>query len=99
MGRNATKRYVDGIQISPAMDPLVIGDWGDKRPTREQILAVVSILKDAGISCCFVQEFGLIYYGAARVLNVFSIIHLLIDKNTDRFENPILILEPNFMCP
>ncbi|KAK2756974.1 hypothetical protein FQN54_004942 [Arachnomyces sp. PD_36] len=55
--------------VSPAFHPLAIGNPGDKRPTPEQISTVVSILIDAGICCCFVLEYALIYYGAARVPN------------------------------
>lgn len=52
--------------VSPAFHPLVIGDKGDLHASPEQISAIVSILLDAGICCCFVQEIALIYYGTGR---------------------------------
>ncbi|KAJ9222237.1 hypothetical protein DTO169C6_5366 [Paecilomyces variotii] len=55
--------------VSLAFHPLAIGNPGDKEPTLEETLAVLSILKNAGICCFFVDEFALIYYGAGRVLN------------------------------
>lgn len=56
--------------VSLAFHPLAVGNPGDKEPTLEETLAVLSILKNAGICCFFVDEFALIYYGAGRVLNV-----------------------------
>lgn len=57
-------------KVSKAFHPLSIGNSGDKEPTPEQVVAVVSILKDAGICCFFVDEYALIYYGAGRVAHV-----------------------------
>lgn len=59
-----------GVFVSPALHPLSVGDEGDVRPSSEQVFAIVSILLNAGICCCFVQEFALVYYGARRVPNV-----------------------------
>lgn len=61
-----------GVIVSPAFHSLVVGDEGDVQPSSEQMLATVSILLDAGICCCFAQEFALIYYGTRRLPN-FSI--------------------------
>ncbi|OJJ79705.1 uncharacterized protein ASPGLDRAFT_69849 [Aspergillus glaucus CBS 516.65] len=55
--------------ISPAFHPLAIGDKGDAHASPEQISAIVSILIDAGICCCFVQEYALVYYGTRRLPN------------------------------
>lgn len=57
-------------EVSSACHPLAIGNPDDVEATPEQITAVVSILIQADIYCCFIQEFALIYYGAARVPNV-----------------------------
>lgn len=60
----------DAVLASPAFNPLAAGDEGDVRPSSEQISAIVSMLSDAGICCCFVQEFALVYYGTRRVPSV-----------------------------
>lgn len=67
MAKSQTKK--DPI-ISPAFHPLAVGDKGDVRASPEQISAIVSILIDAGICCCFVQEYALVYYGTSRLPNV-----------------------------
>lgn len=63
------------VFVSPAFHPLVVGDEGDVQPSSEQVSAIVSILLDAGICCCFVQEFALNYYGTRRLPNVCSIFY------------------------
>lgn len=63
-------RHDDGVLVSPAFNPLAAGNEGDVRPSSEQVSAIVSILSDAGICCCFVQEFALVYYGTRRVPTV-----------------------------
>ena len=65
----------DAVLVSPAFNPLAAGDEGDVRPSSEQVSAIVSILSNAGICCCFVQEFALVYYGTRRVPSV--CVHLL----------------------
>ncbi|KAL4967534.1 uncharacterized protein BDV14DRAFT_197900 [Aspergillus stella-maris] len=43
-------------------------DTGDGVPaSTKHVLEIISILQDAGITCCIVQIFALIYYGAPRV--------------------------------
>lgn len=58
------------LEVSPACHPLAVGNPGDARPSPEQISIVVSILIEAGICCCFVEEYALIYFGASRLPNV-----------------------------
>ena len=60
--------------VSPAFHPLVVGDEGDVEPSAEQVSAIVSMLLNADICCCFVQEFALLYYGTRRLPNVCSIL-------------------------
>ncbi|EGD92078.2 uncharacterized protein TERG_08293 [Trichophyton rubrum CBS 118892] len=57
------------LEVSPACHPLAVGNPGDARPSPEQISTVVSILIEAGICCCFVEEYALIYFGASRLPN------------------------------
>lgn len=56
--------------ISPALHPLAIGEINEGLQPPQETLRVLSILTDAGIQCCFVQEQALIYYGTARVPRV-----------------------------
>lgn len=65
------------VFVSTAFHPLVVGDEGDVDPSSEQVSAIVSILLNAGICCCFVQEFALLYYGTRRLPNVCSIFPLV----------------------
>lgn len=54
-------------------DESVIGFAGDIRPARQgvkEMLEVVSILKDIHIPCCAIAEAALIYFGAARLMDV-----------------------------
>ncbi|GKZ57637.1 hypothetical protein AnigIFM49718_002960 [Aspergillus niger] len=53
--------------ISPALHPLAVGEINEGLQPPQETLRVLSILTDAGIQCCFVQEQALIYYGTARV--------------------------------
>ncbi|KAL4948427.1 hypothetical protein BDW69DRAFT_203534 [Aspergillus filifer] len=53
------------VSFSSANGPLAACDEVSAPP--EQVLEVISILQDAGITCCMVQIFALIYYGAPRV--------------------------------
>ena len=71
--------------VSPAFHPLVVGDEGNVEPSAEQVSAIVSILLNAGICCCFVQEFALLYYGTRRLPNVCCILSTcvpLVDSNS-----------------
>lgn len=52
----------------------VAGFAGDPRPVHEDIVGIISILENAGIPCCFVNEYALIYYGAGRKQNVGDIL-------------------------
>ncbi|PGH03198.1 hypothetical protein GX51_04233 [Blastomyces parvus] len=54
-------------ELSLAFHPLSIGDPGDVPPSPEQLVSIISLLQQADICCCFVQEYGLNYYGAKRV--------------------------------
>lgn len=45
--------------LSPAFHPLAIGNPGDRPPSHEDIVAVIDILKDAGICCFFFFFFSL----------------------------------------
>lgn len=65
----------DSVLASPVFNPLAAGNEGDVRPSSEQVSAIVSVLSNAGICCCFVQEFALVYYGTRRVPSV--CVHLL----------------------
>ncbi|EFR03322.1 hypothetical protein MGYG_06319 [Nannizzia gypsea CBS 118893] len=59
------------LEVSPACHPLAVGNPGDARPSPEQISTVVSILIEAGICCCFVEEWAL-YFGTSRLPNSHS---------------------------
>lgn len=48
----------------------VAGFPDDPNPVHEDIVGIVSMLEEAGIPCCFVNEYALIYYGTRRVQNV-----------------------------
>lgn len=65
----APKRINSPI-VSVAYHPLVLGYRGDTHPRHPQIVEVISILSEAGICCCFVQEHALVYYGTGRVPHV-----------------------------
>ena len=52
------------------LDENIVGSPDDRMPQHEEIVKVVHMLHEAGISCCFVGEYALIYYGAGRVQNV-----------------------------
>lgn len=56
---------------SPFFSPLVFGNPGDVTARPEDITAVISLLKEASVCCCFVQENALIYYGARRLARVY----------------------------
>ena len=74
MKKDVYQENGDGsVFVSPAFHPLVIGDEEDVDLSSEQVSAIVSILLNAGICCCFVQEFALLYYGTRRLPNVRSI--------------------------
>ncbi len=55
---------------SPINDECVAGFPDDLSPVHEDVVRIVAILEDAGIPCCFIAEYALIYYGAGRVQNV-----------------------------
>ncbi|RAK94962.1 uncharacterized protein BO80DRAFT_291402 [Aspergillus ibericus CBS 121593] len=57
----------EAVFISPASHPLAIGDVDEEPQPPQEVSAVLSILTDAGINCCFVQELSLIYYGTTRL--------------------------------
>ncbi|KAM5444452.1 hypothetical protein MaudCBS49596_008011 [Microsporum audouinii] len=82
--------------VSPAFHPLVIGNPGDERPSHEQITAIVATLQDAGICCCFVQEYALIYYGARRNAHdrVLCIPDSQLERAVEVFTSNRDILEP-----
>ncbi|KKZ60629.1 hypothetical protein EMCG_04702 [[Emmonsia] crescens] len=60
-------------ELSPAFHPLCIADPGDVPPSPEQLVSIITLLQQADICCCFVQEYGLNYYGARRVTNAMPI--------------------------
>ncbi len=55
---------------SPINDEDVAGFPDDLSPVHEDVVKIVTILEDAGIPCCFIAEYALIYYGAGRIPNV-----------------------------
>ena len=52
------------------LDENIVGLPHDRHARTADVLRVIRILEDAEISCCFVGEYALIYYGAGRVPNV-----------------------------
>ena len=54
------------------LDEDVIGYSNDTQPLHEDVVKIVAILEGAGISCCFIEEYALIYYGSGRKQNVRS---------------------------
>ena len=65
------------IFFSPILEEDVAGFPNDPRPIHEDVVSIIAIIEDAGIPCCFVNEYALIYYGAGRVQNVGSRIDIL----------------------
>jgi hypothetical protein len=62
----------DGF-ISPFSDESVQGYVTDRQPRQagvEEMVRVVKMLEDVGVSCCLVAEAALIYYGTGRVKSV-----------------------------
>jgi hypothetical protein len=86
LSSGAVELLEDGeqVELSPACHPLAAGNPGDTPATPEEVSAVISILSEAGICCCFVQEFALIYYGAARVPNVCCLCRFTLPSRFDR---------------
>lgn len=64
------KANAEKVFISPALDPLAVGEINEGLQPHEEVSKMLSILTDAGIQCCFVQEQALIYYGTTRVPRV-----------------------------
>lgn len=66
----------DGEIIEPwwgtfnILDENIVGLPSDRPPQHVEVLSVIRMLEDAEISCCIVEEYALIYYGAGRVQNV-----------------------------
>lgn len=62
------------VRDMPAIfDESVIGFPSDIRPGRQgvkEMLEVISILKDTEVPCCAIAEAALIYFGAARLMDV-----------------------------
>lgn len=86
-GEKSAPKQNDGpIVVSIAYHPLAIGYRGDIHPSPEQILKIYSILRNAGITCCFVGEFALVYYGAARITHV-SLSYIIMNS-TDYISGP-----------
>ncbi|GAA89191.1 similar to An12g05550 [Aspergillus luchuensis IFO 4308] len=61
------KANAEKVFISSALDPLAVGEINEGLQPHEEVSKMLSILTDAGIQCCFVQEQALIYYGTTRV--------------------------------
>ncbi|GKZ25928.1 hypothetical protein AbraIFM66951_002463 [Aspergillus brasiliensis] len=64
---NPSQVNEQNVIFSPALDPLSVGDLNEGPQPPQEISRVLSILTNAGIPCCFVQEQALIYYGTSRV--------------------------------
>ena len=63
------------VIVSPLSDESVRGHNDDKVPNSnglQEIKTVVDMLHEAEVSCCFVAEPALIYYGVGRVMTVFT---------------------------
>ena len=50
----------------------LVGLPDDRPPRHEEIVETVRNLEEAAISCCFIGEYALTYYGAGRVQNLRS---------------------------
>lgn len=48
----------------------IVGLPSDRVAHTADVIRVIQMLEDSGISCCFVGEYALIYYGAGRVPKV-----------------------------
>ncbi|PYI00858.1 hypothetical protein BO78DRAFT_329029 [Aspergillus sclerotiicarbonarius CBS 121057] len=51
--------------ISPMFHPLAVGDPDEELQPHQEVSTVLSLLSDAGIHYCFVQEHAQIYYGSS----------------------------------
>ena len=52
------------------LDEEVVGLSSDSPPSHEDVVRIIVILEDAGVSCCFIEEYALIYYGSGGKQNV-----------------------------
>lgn len=55
---------------SRTFDEAVIGFPDDSKSDHEDVVKIVVILEDAGISRCFIEEDALVYYGSGRRHNI-----------------------------
>ncbi|PWY90417.1 hypothetical protein BO94DRAFT_24231 [Aspergillus sclerotioniger CBS 115572] len=53
--------------ISPAFHPLAVGEPDEQSQPPQEVSAVLSLLSDAGIHHCFIQQYAQIYYGSSIV--------------------------------